>query len=100
MIKVKVNRDNDKIVSVSITGHSNYDEYGKDIVCAAVSSIVITTVNAIIKIDKECIDFIQSDDLNIKVIKHTEVTDTLIQNMIDLLIELRSQYKENVKIEN
>lgn len=100
MIKVKVNRDNDKIVSVSITGHSNYDEYGKDIVCAAVSSIVITTVNAIIKIDKECIDFIQSDDLNIKVIKHTEVTDTLIQNMIDLLIELRSQYKENIKVEN
>ncbi len=100
MIKVKINRDNDKIVSVYITGHSNYDEYGKDIVCAAVSSIVITTVNAIIKIDKECIDFIQSDDLNIKVMKHTEVTDTLIQNMIDLLNELESQYKENVKIEN
>lgn len=100
MIKVKINRDNEKIVSVYITGHSNYDEYGKDIVCAAVSSIVITTVNAIIKIDKECIDFIQSDDLNIKVMKHTEVTDTLIQNMIDLLIELESQYKENVKIEN
>ena len=100
MIKVKINRDNDKIVSVYITGHSNYDEYGKDIVCSAVSSIVITTVNAIIKIDKECIDFIQSDDLNIKIMKHTEVTDTLIQNMIDLLNELESQYKENIKVEN
>jgi len=100
MIKVKINRDNDKIVSVYITGHSNYDEYGKDIVCSAVSSIAITTVNAIIKIDKECIDFIQSDDLNIKIMKHTEVTDTLIQNMIDLLNELESQYKENIKVEN
>ncbi|MGE5456678.1 MAG: ribosomal-processing cysteine protease Prp [Ignavibacteriales bacterium] len=100
MIKVKINKDNDKIIAIDITGHSNYDEYGKDIVCAAVSSIVITTVNAIMKIDKECINFIQSDDLNIKVIKHTETTDILINNMIDLLIELEEQYEENVKVEN
>ncbi len=95
MIKVKINKDN-----IDITGHSNYDEYGKDIVCAAVSSIVITTVNAIMKIDKECIDFIQSEDLNIKIMKHTETTDLLINNMIDLLKELEVQYKQNIKVEN
>ena len=43
MIKVEI--ENNKI---EIKGHANYDDYGKDIVCASVSSIVITTINAII----------------------------------------------------
>ena len=42
MIKVKVEENNNYISKVTIKGHANYDELGKDIVCAAVSSIVIT----------------------------------------------------------
>ena len=45
MIKVKVEKDN-----ISIIGHANYDEYGKDIVCASVSSVVMTSVEGIAKI--------------------------------------------------
>ena len=33
--------------SILITGHALFDDYGKDIVCSAVSSIVITTINGI-----------------------------------------------------
>ena len=51
MIKVNL-KEKDKIV---ITGHAGYDDYGKDIVCASVSSIVITTINAIIDIDDNAI---------------------------------------------
>ena len=50
MIKVEI--ENNKI---EIKGHANYDDYGKDIVCASVSSIVITTINAIIEFDPESI---------------------------------------------
>ena len=42
MIKIEVKKKN-----ISIVGHANYDEYGKDIVCAAVSSVVITSIEAI-----------------------------------------------------
>ena len=42
MIKVEVIKKN-----ISIIGHANFDEYGKDIVCAAASSIVITSIEAI-----------------------------------------------------
>ena len=42
MIKVEVTKDN-----ISIHGHAMYDDYGKDIVCAAVSSIVMTSVESI-----------------------------------------------------
>lgn len=48
MINVKIckNHDND-IVEFETRGHAGYDESGKDIICAAVSMLVINTVNAI-----------------------------------------------------
>ncbi len=49
MIKVSVTKKNQQIQEVSIQGHAMYDDFGKDIVCAAVSSCVITTVNGIFR---------------------------------------------------
>ena len=56
MIKVNVKRQNKKVYEIVIKGHAEYDDYGKDIVCAAVSSMAITTVNGIISLD-ESIDY-------------------------------------------
>ena len=54
MIKVSIeSKDKKHIDLIKILGHAMYDEYGKDIVCSSVSSIVITTVNGIYEIDKE-----------------------------------------------
>jgi uncharacterized protein len=50
MIKVQVKRRsaaNRSIVSFRVTGHAQYDEPGKDIVCSAVSAVTVGTVNAI-----------------------------------------------------
>ena len=52
MIKVLVKKD-----VIEITGHSDYDTIGKDIVCSAVSSIVTTTINGIISIDENAISY-------------------------------------------
>ena len=94
MIKVEI--ENNKI---EIKGHAHYDDYGKDIVCASVSSIVITTINAIIEFDPESIYY---EDLNnrilIKKLKDDDITNKLINNMIELLEELEKSYKDNIKI--
>ncbi|HCJ32115.1 MAG TPA: ribosomal-processing cysteine protease Prp [Firmicutes bacterium] len=94
MIKVEI--ENNKI---EIKGHANYDDYGKDIVCASVSSIVITTINAIIEFDPESIYY---EDLNnrilIEKLKDDDITNKLINNMIELLEELEESYKDNIKI--
>ena len=58
MIKVIV--ENNKI---EISGHANFDDYGKDIVCASVSSIVITTINACIEIDEDSIYYEDNEKL-------------------------------------
>lgn len=99
MIKVKVIHTKGKIREISISGHADYDEYGNDIVCAAISSTVITTVNGIMKYDSSLIDFKQTqDELQIKVLKENPVEKVFLTNMLDLLEELETQYTENIKI--
>lgn len=98
MIKVNIIKEDDQINKITINGHAEYAKYGKDIVCAAVSSIVITTINAIIRIDEEVLEYKESDNLEITILKHTEVTDILITNMLELLSELEKQYKKNIII--
>ena len=79
---IKVNKTKNII---SIKGHALYDKYGKDIVCASVSSIVYTTVNALFRIDKNSIEY--NDDGNtIEIINcnNSNITNNLLENMIDL----------------
>ena len=92
---IKVLKDKKK---VEIKGHSDYDTLGKDIVCSAVSSIVITTINGIHSIDKESIKYKDNDGIEIEVLKKDKVTLSLIDNMMFLLKELSLKYPKNIKI--
>ena len=86
MIKVSVTKKNQQIQEVSIQGHAMYDDFGKDIVCAAVSSCVITTVNGILEIDKDWILAKQdSKGVLIQVQNSSDVCQSLLANMISLL---------------
>jgi uncharacterized protein YsxB (DUF464 family) len=47
MIKAKVLKENGNYRSFSCKGHAEFDEAGRDVVCAAVSMLVINTANAL-----------------------------------------------------
>lgn len=99
MIKIVIKKENDKLSSLEFNGHADYEDYGKDIVCASASSILTTTVNAIIRINEDAIDVKYGKDVvNVTINKHDDVIDLLLDNMLDLLTELQNQYKKNVKI--
>ena len=92
---IKVFKEMDKII---ISGHANYAD-SNDIVCASVSSIMYTTVNAILNINEEAITF--EDDNNkctITIKSHDDITDKLIDNMMLLLAELKDKYPSNIEI--
>ena len=96
MIKVEVTKKN-----ISIIGHANFDEYGKDIVCAAASSIVITSIEALASFDISSIDVLESKDkLEITINKNDDITNKLIANMLNWLNELVKKYPKNIKIIN
>ena len=98
MIKVNLKYNDDVVDSILVCGHAGYDVYGKDIVCASVSCIVITSVNALLRIDNDSISYTDDDGLHINVLKHDFVIDTIIENMICLLYDLEKQYNKNIII--
>ena len=92
---IKINKEMDRI---TISGHANYSDTN-DIVCASVSSIMYTTVNAILNIDDKAIKF--NDDNSkcvIEIINHSEVVDKLIDNMMLMFDSLVKDYPNNIKI--
>ena len=50
MIQIKIARDESGISLISMHGHADYAQYGKDIVCSAASTIIIGGINAIAKL--------------------------------------------------
>lgn len=99
MIKVKIKKKNLKIERILISGHSGYAESGYDIVCSAVSSVVTTSVNAILSFKETIRVTDDKDTLEILILEHDTITDTLIENMLNLLKEIEKQYKKNIKME-
>lgn len=73
MIKIFVLKKGKKILSVKSSGHSGYDSYGNDIVCAAVSSAIQLTANLI------------TDEFNLPA--DVKVEDNLIEISIENLMD-------------
>ncbi len=97
MIKVLVSANKKKI---NILGHADYDDYGKDIVCSSVSSITITTINAILMFDENYISYRQEkDNFEIIINENNKIVDNLLKNMLNMLHELATDYPKNIKIE-
>ena len=92
MIKVFVSKE-----KIELHGHSGYDIVGKDIVCSAVSSIVTTTINGILSINRDALKYSYKNDImTIEIINRDDICDKLINNMIDLLISLSRDYPKNI----
>jgi len=83
---------------IIIKGHANFSD-SNDIVCASASSIMYTTLNAILNFDEEAIKV--EDDGNkveITIVKDDEITTKLIDNMFLMYESLVSKYPDNIKI--
>lgn len=99
MIRIKVLKKNNNIEKITFRGHANYAEYGKDIVCAATSATVLTTINGILSLDSSTIDVIQKDNnIDISIIKHNNISDKLLSNMLNSLKTIKSNYPKNIEI--
>ena len=99
MIQVRIEKENAKYKKIKIIGHAMYDDYGKDIVCSACSSIVTTTVNGILSIDNNNISYMVSKKgMSIEVKSDDRITQILLNNMIKLLKELSGKYPNNIEV--
>ena len=98
MLKITIIKNNNIIKEVEFIGHACFEDAGKDIVCAGVSSILTTTVNAILEFDSNAIYYSKEENFILKNIKKDEITNKLLNNMYNLLCSLERDYKKNIKI--
>lgn len=98
MIKVNIVKSNGIIESISAKGHAMYDDYGKDIVCASFSTMMIVTINSIIDIDKDAISYTNNNNLEIVNIKKDNITNSLLSTLVSMIYELRDNYDKNINI--
>lgn len=100
MIIVNIKKKDKEVKEIIIKGHADYDNLGKDIVCAAVSTMAITSINNIIALE-ETIDYEEKAGLlKIRVLNDTEINQKILDNLIRMLKELSCQYPKNIEIRN
>ena len=95
MIRIKYTNE-----SLELTGHAGYADYGKDIVCASVSTLVVCSINNMKSIDEDSVDY--KDDGNKITIKvfNNNYSKIIFENLIQMLEELAKDYPKNIKIES
>ena len=100
MIKVTCYlNQNNRYVGLKIEGHANYDDYGKDIICSAVSSIFVGGCNAISDISNFKV-LIESGKSELKLIGN-EIDEhdlVVIETIVVQLKTIEDSYKKFIKI--
>lgn len=98
MIKVRIKRKNNFIKEIILTGHAKYDEYGKDIVCAGVSTALTVTINACLSFDKDSVKYEDDKNFVLTNINESEITNKLLDNLHETLKVIESDYNKNITI--
>jgi len=98
MIKIEATRKNGKIVNLSVKGHANSAEKGKDLVCAAVSSILVGGCNALNQPNCFAIK-LDSGDASIEELDHANEHDyEVLEIMIVQFKTIEESYGKFLKV--
>ena len=96
MITVTVEKKKDAYVRFLSKGHAGYAEYGQDIVCAAVSALIINTVNSIEQLTADQIEVTEKDGfVSFRFNKPITEQGTLLMDSLLLgLTEIENSYQK------
>ena len=96
--------ENDRITGFSVSGHSGYEEAGRDIVCAAVSAVVAmaeATINDVCGAKAKV--RVKNDDARITLTlpascDEEESVQAVLSGMMLTLISLREDYPDYIEV--
>lgn len=99
MIVANYRLKNGEILELEVSGHAEYDESGKDIVCAAVSTAIIVTANAIemLNLNDNRSLTIEEGYFKLEVLKDHDILNKLLKNLEYTLYDLEQQYPDYIK---
>ena len=99
MIKVKIFESDDKITRIQIKGHAKSNEYGKDLVCAGVSSIAVGILNTIEEYQKKVSVIMDEGLIDISVLEQDYELDIILNTLIIQLKTIKESYSKYIRIE-
>lgn len=99
MIRISFYKKGQLLTGFESKGHSQTEEYGRDIVCAFVSSacyMTANTVTEVLKLDSDA----RADDgyMRLEIKAEPEKAQDILNGMKLHLTELEKEYPENVKV--
>jgi|SRR5690554_2915423 len=99
MIESLIIKSNDNLQTIEVSGHAEFDESGKDIVCAAVSTAIIMTVNALELLDLKLKTkfWIEEGYFKIEVLEENDIINKTLKNLEYTLTDLEQQYPNYIK---
>ncbi len=105
MTEIEILRKNGRIISYKAVGHAEYDEYGSDIVCAALSTALqfplagfqdVLEIYPRFEISSEGLLSVELADMDLKG-KEREI-NTLLESMLVIVKQLSKDYPKNIKL--
>lgn len=101
MIKVEFTRNKqNEVIKVKVSGHSGYDDIGKDIVCSAVSTAMYVTIGILQKINQDMKYFENEKEaiMQIELIKTDKFTNNVMDNLQEVLESIANDYPDFIQI--
>lgn len=108
MIDIRFYRNNKKeIFKFKVSGHSGFAEEGRDIVCSAVTVLVLNTVNSIeaftddkfiVTADENAGGFLEFLSPEIKIGKECHDTSLLLNAMAKGIYDIKKEYTDYLSI--
>ena len=106
MIKIRIQRKNNKIVCFEISGHANTSKYGQDIVCAVISSVSQMTLNGLLEVlEFKNLKYEEKEGYIICDLENSDLTEDerekafiLTESMYKYIEEVAKAYKKYVKL--
>ncbi|WP_342269317.1 ribosomal-processing cysteine protease Prp [Spiroplasma endosymbiont of Aspidapion aeneum] len=100
MIKIEFIKKNNYYQELKINGHALFDEHGKDIVCAGISSIIFGGLNAFDILIKDAKININNKDNEIEIyINKPNDSSDLLFNFLNIQLKtIRDSYPKHIEI--
>ncbi len=101
MIKITITTQDKQFKRFTVSGHAEYDVPGKDIVCSAVSILVINTVNSLDAFTESACEIETDDDMgyiNCYIKNPTADSELLMKSLVLGLEGIKDSYGEYVEI--
>lgn len=108
MTKAVFTNENGLWTSLKVSGHSGYANHGSDIVCAGISTSVISSINLLYKLIGEHFELIQNEKEGLIILQNIDYTmiddknknfiTLIFENLIESLKNIEEDYPKHLKI--